>query len=235
MASELPRAVRTGTRNQRYIWVLAAVITALVVLIVYLTSGLFVDEVTSDLERDYQLLLQGLETNPENPAVLMTLAEVAYDLGKTDEAFEYAEKALEFGGDQAAFQLRYGQLLIRAERIDEAKEALIVANELASGEFTEPKFLLAQVYANEGENAQALLLLEEVLVVNPVAADVRVFYARVLEQDGQTDRAIEEYKTVLRYLPDNEESIDALARLGVEWETTGTAAPHGSEVPTATE
>lgn len=234
MASELPRAVRTGQGNQRLIWALLAVIVALAVLVVTLMSGLFTDEVTSDRERDYRLLLEGLESNPENPAVLMTLAEVEYELGKTEEAFEHAEKAVEHAEGQATFFLRYAQLLIREDRIDEAKENLITANQLAQEGFIEPKFLLAQVYANEGDTAQALQLIEEVLVVNPVAADIRVYYARVLEQDGQTDRAVEEYKNVLRFLPDNEEAIQALARLGVEWEPTDTTSPHGGDVPTET-
>lgn len=213
--------------------VIALVSTAVVLTVAlgYLlaTGSIFDDEPRTALERDYRLLQQGLAENPEDPATLMTLAEVEFEMGKTDDAFSHAERALEFSEKQPFFHLRFATLLVRDERLEEAEKALESEIEITGTTKPEPFFLLAQVLAQTDRLEEAIDTMEQGLVIDPAAADMGVVYAKMLEDAGRTAEAIEAYQKALRFLPDNEDAIAGLARLGVEYEEpTTTPNPHGA-------
>jgi len=216
-------------------WALVAVISLLAVVIgLLVTSGsLFSTEPTSDLERDYQLLLEGLKANPENSAVLMSLAEVEYDLGKKADAMDHADKAVEVDPDNDAIQVRYSQLLIREERIDDARavlEKLTEDNDMLGDETV--FFLLAQI-EREAENYDtAIEHMSRAVELEPVNGDFRVVFGGIYEKADMKDEAIEQYEEALRFLPNNEEAMAGLRRLGVEVEeTTSTVMPGGAPLP----
>lgn len=209
-------------------FVLLGVVVVLIVAIGYLLTGLMNDGPSSDLERDYELLVEGLKRDPDNVALMMTLAEVEYDLGRKDDSLGHARKAAGIDEENLAMQVRLVQLLVRDEKLADARGVLEAVIERDASSSAEPHFVLAQILADSGEAAEAIEHMETGLELQPVAADMRVVFGRILEQAGERDRAIEEYETALRYLPGNEEAVVALKRLGVNESDLPTASAHGA-------
>lgn len=232
MSDKLPKAKRVGARNTRLAVVLAGLIVVLVGVVVYLILGspIFTSEPTTDAERDYQLLLEGLKKDPKNPAVLMTIAETEYLMGRKGQAMDHAEQAMKYGKDQKGLQIRYAQLLVQEKEYDKALKALKVEVELTDKASAEPYFLIAQVYAEKKDYKSALKNMKIGLGIAPQAADMRAVYADILVRSGKKKEGIEEYKEALKFLPNDPGIVAALKKLGVEVkETTSTVNPHGDD------
>lgn len=229
MATELPKVRRKNSSSSPVIYSLIGVVVVLLSVIAFLlfSGELFDPQPGSDLERDYQLLVDGLASDPENPSVLMTLAEVEFDLGKKTEALDHATKAFEFGNTQAGIPLRYAQLMLRADDFERARAGIDAEIELDTQQANaEPLFLLAQVQRAEGDLESAISTMEQALKLGYMAADMRILYAEMLVEAGRTDDAIAEYRDALRYLPGDERALSALEELGVTVEETETVNPH---------
>lgn len=229
VAKELPKVRRRSTSTSPVIFSLVGVVVVLVAVIAFLlVSGeLFDSQPSSDLERDYMLLIDGLPSDPENPSILMTLAEVEFELGKKAEAFDHAVQAFEFGSDQSGIPLRYAQLMLRNDDFERARVGIDVEIALDTQQANaEPHFLLAQVLRAEGDLEGALETMEQALTVAYMAADMRILYAEMLIEADRTDEAVEQYQEALRYLPGDERAIAALADLGVSVAETETVNPH---------
>lgn len=227
MAGNLPKARRVGGPDRTAVIVLAVAAVVLIGALGYLVlSGpLFSDEPASDAERDYQLLVAGLKKNPKDPATLMSLAEVEYELGKKPDAMGHAEKAVKIAKDEPFYRYRYATLLVREDRLKEAESALTAEIGLAQSE-AEPFFLLGQIQAKQKRYDEAKESLKQALAVNPNAADVRVIYAGVLEDAGDTAEAKTQYLIALKFIPDDQRAIEGLKRLGVDYEASATVDPH---------
>ncbi len=224
------RRVRGGTPPLVYALIGVVLFLIVVIAVLLFSDGFFSNEPKSQAERDYQLLLAGLKENPEDPAVLMTIAEVEMDLGKESEAREHAEKAWEFGSETPGIPFRYAQVMLQLDDLEAAKKGVDKAIELdVQKGNAEPRFLLAQITRAEGDLEGAIVIMGEALEIGYMAADMRILYAEMLEEAGRTDEAIEQYKEALRYLPGDARAIDALERLGVTVEETETVNPHADD------
>lgn len=211
--------------------VLAGTALILTAALVYLlvTGSFFDSEPRTDVERDYQMLLAGLSDNPDDPAILMTLAEVEYELGKKSDALEHAAAAIAVSEKQPFYNLRHATLLAREDRLDEAEKALDAEIEITGTTKPEPYFLLAQVQAQTGRTDEAIDTMEQGLIIDPAAADMGILYGELLEKAGRDTEAIEAFEKALRFLPGNEAAIAGLERLGVQYEEpTSTPDPHSS-------
>lgn len=198
-------------------------------LVFLLVSGpLFSDGPTTDIERDYQLLVKGLAENPKDPAVLMSLAEVEYELGRTEDALKHAELALKYAEDGPYYNLRFATLMVREGELDRAVKSLEKEIELAEGADAEPYFLLAQVKSEQKEHDEAIELMQEGLGIEPNAADMRIVLGEIYERAGKTELAIGQFRAALKFLPDEQRAIDGLQRLGLSYEQTTTPDPHGA-------
>ncbi|GAB4276278.1 MAG: hypothetical protein Kow0056_06520 [Coriobacteriia bacterium] len=232
MPNKAPRAKRIVTGEQRVVYSLIIIVVILigVVLALLFGGGMLSDEPRTPLERDYVLLLQGLERYPDDPAVLMTLAEVELELGKEADALEHASLAYEYGFETPGIPLRYAQILVQVGDTEQAKQAIDQEIELDTvGNNPEPLFLLAQILREEGDLEGALENMETGLDLAYQAADMRILYADMLAEAGREDDAIAQYEEALRYLPGDERAIAGLAALGVEYEATQTVDPHAED------
>ncbi|PKQ29967.1 MAG: hypothetical protein CVT60_02700 [Actinobacteria bacterium HGW-Actinobacteria-10] len=231
MASDLPK-VRSTRRSQSVIvWSLVGVVAMLVVSVTYLLLGgsLFSTTPQTDIERDYMLLTEALRTNPNDPAVLMTLAETEYELGKTADALEHGAKAVEVAPDTSGFAVRYAQLLLLEGEFDKAREQAEREIELdTDNNDAGARFILSQILFEAGETDAAIAMMEEGLAMDYTAADVRVVYGEMLAEAGEKERAITQFETALLFLPGNERAIQGLEALGVSYEATTTVDPHAS-------
>lgn len=237
MSSNLPKAKRVQGGTSPVIYILVGAIVVLVVGIgVLLLSGdLFDSQPDSQAERDYQLLVDGLSEDPENVAVLMTLAETEMDLGREADAREHAEKAWELGADTPGIPLRYANVMVMLGENEAAVVALEKEIELDTlGNNVEPLFLLAQIQRDEGDLETAIETMQTAIGLSYVAADMRILFADMLAEAGRTDEAIEQYQEALRFLPGDERAIAALEALGISVETSEGVNPHADE-PAATD
>jgi predicted Zn-dependent protease len=248
VADNLPKARRAGQRDQRVVYILIGVVAVLILVILGLLLGgdLFDDQPQSMLERDYQLLLEGLAENPDDPAVLMTLAEVEHQLGKTADAVGHAERAYEVGLEVPGIPYRYAQIMVQEGELGMAREALEIEMGLDErGANPEPVFLMAQIEREDGNIEVALVRMEEGLEIAYYAADMRILYAEMLEEAGREEDAIAQLQEALRFLGAGSEdspeaygrtrAIEMLERLGVTWEETATVNPHEGDGATDSE
>ncbi|MBI5231306.1 MAG: tetratricopeptide repeat protein [Coriobacteriales bacterium] len=230
MGSALPRARRRDGSNAGLLVLLLAFVALLVgVIVVLLSNGTMFDRSPqSDLERDYQFLLAAAKKTPEDPAVLMTLAETEMQLGKSQDAFDHADLALKFGSKKAAYNQRYATLLGLDRRAEAAIPYLKKEIELdGKGRNPEPHFLLAQIASKSGEHKEALKEIRLALKIDPMAADVRLVYAEILENAGEKKDAVKQYKVAMKFLPGDERPVSALERLGVKVDSAEASAPAG--------
>ncbi|MHB9002741.1 MAG: tetratricopeptide repeat protein [Coriobacteriia bacterium] len=231
MASDLPKVRSTRRPQSVIVWSLAGVVVLLIVAVAYLALGgsLFSTAPQTDIERDYMLLTEALRSKPNDPAVLMTLAENEYELGKTGDALEHAAKAVEVAPDTSGFAVRYAQLLLLEGEFEKAREQAEREIELDTDtNDAGARFILGQILFEAGETEAAIAAMEEGLAMDYTAADVRIVYGEMLAETGDKDRAISQFKTALLFLPGNERAIAGLAALGVSYEATATTDPHAS-------
>lgn len=239
MASQLPRVTRVGASGRGPVYALLALVTLLLVAVIVLLLGgdLFDQEPRTDLDRDYQQLTQALADNPDNPAILMTLAEVEFLMGKQGDALDRAAHAAELAPDVSGIPMRYAQLLVQAERYEDALEwidrEIALLDEQKSAE---AKFVKAQILWNLGEQDEAIELLGAALEIGYTAADMRIIYGNWLAEAGRADEAIEQYREALRYLPGDERAIQGLEALGETYEAPAeTEDPHSTPPAEETE
>ncbi len=231
MAGALPKVRRVGGSNRAVVLVLAVTVVVLTGVLVYLllNGGLFSGEPRSALERDYDLLVQGLNNNPADPATLMSLAEVEFDMGKTEDAFRHAREAVKNAEKQPFYNLRLATLYVRDGQLDLAEKHVRAEIKITGVSKAEPYFLLAQILAENANYDEAIKAMQTGLRIDPAAADMGIVYAQILEKAGRKGEAIDNYKKALKFLPGNEEAIAGLRRLGVEYsEPTATPNPHGA-------
>lgn len=232
MAAQLPKVQRASSRPRTVVYVLAGVAIVLlsVVAVLLLRGGLLTDEPTTSAERDYQILLEAAKENPKDPAVLMTLAEAEYEIGKKADALVRAEAAVKFAEKQPGFRLRFANLLIKDNQLDKARIQAQAEIDLATPGDPEPFFLLAQIERADGKLEEAEQLVSMGLAIAPTAADMRILYGDILAEQGKKELAAEQYRQALRFLPNDQRAIDGLTKLGEEVPvSTETTSPHGGD------
>lgn len=129
-----------------------------------------------------------------------------------------AEDAMKVSGTVAARQ-KYADELVRLGR---APEALPIYQTCLTGVFTEdPKLLLGYAHARfaAGDAAGARQTLDELIQKNPdfKSPDGHLLYARALEGEGNTEKALSEFATLAGYYPGAEAGLRyavLLKRLG---------------------
>lgn len=177
--------IKTG-RNQLWIWVLAMLPFASI--IAYVAAELVPDLLRS---RTTQRTVKGMKKALDPQADLRRLAQKAQISGGVDSRARYAEELLKLGrADEAAEQFR--QCLRGLYEHD--------ANLMLG---------LARAQFAAGKPAEARTTLDALIQQNPEyrSADGHLLYARSLEAEGVTARALEEYKTLSGYYPGAEAAV----------------------------
>lgn len=177
--------IKTG-RNFIWIWVLVLLhpVGSLVYLAVEVLPELFRSRTTQRAMRDVKKAL-----NPEG------------------ELKQLAQRA-EIGGSVAARQQHAEELL----RLGRPEEAIAELRRSLQGLYEhDPKLLLCLARAQfaAGAAGDARATLDALIQHNPDfrSHDGHLLYARALEQEGQTGRALEEFKTLAGYYPGAEAAV----------------------------
>jgi tetratricopeptide (TPR) repeat protein len=227
----VPKVHKTAGNEKMAVRLTVGAVALLVVLvIVLLQSGLFDSQPSSPEERNLLLLTEALKKDPDNSSILLDLAENEYALGKKRDAVEHSTRAAEVATATPMVNLRHAQILLLTKDYEGAEKHLQLELDLPGTDTETPaRFILAQVYREQGRLDEALALMERALRRDKQSADYRKLYADMLVTAGQTDEAIVQYKEVLRYLPDDEHSVTALKELGVSEIPTASADPHAGD------
>jgi tetratricopeptide (TPR) repeat protein len=127
------------------------------------------------------------------PGAWADLAGFLIDEGDLESGIEIYERARAAGVTDPGTTLAHAEVLLSADRIDEA-EALA---ETISVEGYKA-YLLGRVALKRGQAKEALSRLSEGTLLWPDNAILRYYTARAAELVGDFDRAVEEYRYVLR-------------------------------------
>lgn len=177
--------IKTG-RNQIWIWVLA--LLSVPGIIAYVAAELIPDLLRS---RTTQRTVKGVKKVLDPEADLRRLAKHAEVSGGVDASQRHAEELL---------------------RLGRAAEAVTVYQSTLRGLYEhDPNLLLGLARAQfaAGNAADCRATMDTLIKHNPDyrSADGHLLYARALEDEGQRDRALDEYKVLAGYYPGAEARV----------------------------
>lgn len=145
------------------------------------------------IKRDRRSSVLSLERVREHhPASFETerlLGNIYYELGETANAIDAYRRCLALDTSYPYIQFRYGRLLRRTGRIEEAEAAFQQAIAL-DGEFLDPAVELAEIYVQSGRADKAIPLLEKVATLERHNDNVSLTLARLYAETGREADAI---------------------------------------------
>lgn len=153
------------------------------------------------------------------------LAPALKDLGKAQakahknkEALATLKKALQAAGAEAAVRGEIYETITELYRADQQLPILIKQLEDEHPNDFARLSLLGSLYEETGDSAKALETYRKALAVNPRHIDLRLKVIRVLQSQGELDKAISEYEGLIRAAPNNPtfvfEQCEALMQRG---------------------
>lgn len=153
------------------------------------------------------------------------LAPALKDLGKAQakahknvEALATLKKALSAAGQEAAVRAEIYETITEIYRADQKLPMLITEIEAEHPSDFARLALLGSLYEETGDAVNALKTYQKALAVQPRNIDLRLKMVRLLQAQGELDKAITEYEGLIRAAPDNPqfvfEECDALIQRG---------------------
>lgn len=169
-------------------------------------------------ERILSDAMAAAKQNPQSPEAQWRLSLALSTIGDFSAATESAEKAIKLDPKLTEPYYALGIAYKGTGDLARAEKALTKASETPGSHnevYREVFFDLGLVRTELGDHKGAVKALEAALANGPEATYVVIALAGAYEDAGNTQRAIEEYLAVLGYDPTNQESEEALKRLGV--------------------
>jgi tetratricopeptide (TPR) repeat protein/HEAT repeat protein len=154
-----------------------------------------------------------------------TLAPALKNLGQAQakahentEALATLKKALNAAGQEAAVRAEIYETITEIYRADQKLPTLIAEMESERPSDFARLALLGSLYEETGDAVNALKTYQKALAVSPRNIDLRLKMVRLLQAQGELDKAIAEYEGLIRAAPDNPqfvfEECDALIQRG---------------------
>jgi len=142
------------------------------------------------------------------------LAPALKDLGKAQakahknpEALATLKRALQASGQEAAVRAEIYETITEIYRADQQLPVLIKQIEDERPTDFARLALLGALYEETGDSARALQTYTKALAVNPKHIDLRLKMIRVLQSQGELDKAIAEYEALIRAAPNNPQFV----------------------------
>jgi tetratricopeptide (TPR) repeat protein/HEAT repeat protein len=143
-----------------------------------------------------------------------TLAPALKDLGKAQakahknqEALATLKRALQTSGSEAAVRSEIYETITEIYRADQQLPVLIKQIEDEHPTDFARLALLGALYEETGDPANALIAYKKALAINPRHIDLRLKLIRVLQSQGELDKAIAEYEGLIRAAPNNPQFV----------------------------
>ncbi len=142
------------------------------------------------------------------------LAPALKDLGKAQakghknkEALATLKRALSVAGREAAVRGEIYETITEIYRADQQLPVLIKQLEGEHPNDFARLSLLGSLYEETGDATNALTTYRKALAVNPKHIDLRLKVIRVLQSQGELDKAIAEYEALIRAAPNNPQFV----------------------------
>ena len=125
---------------------------------------------------------------------------VSTEMTANEESINALKDALKVSPDNAPLRIHLGDMLNSSARYDEAEKEFATALTLSPGNET-AKLGLAYSCYQLGKYSQALVIVEDLLKKSKPAAKAFIIHARLLLNDGQVERARQEYERAVQIDP----------------------------------
>lgn len=167
-------------------------------------------------EQAYVVAKALVAKDPKNADSLFRLAKAEADLGRTGDAVQHLQRAIELS--PAAPMLHYTLAQIYMDTGQEEQAITELKNEL---KVTEQKnelawFDLGAIFNKRKEYTQAVFCLQKALTRMDGGADAHYQLGKAYEGLGQFDAAMNEYQQTLRFIPDHPDAQMAIQELQVK-------------------
>ncbi|MCL2777661.1 MAG: tetratricopeptide repeat protein [Polyangiaceae bacterium] len=142
------------------------------------------------------------------------LAPALKDLGKAQakahknvEALASLKKALQASGQEAAVRGEIYETIAEIYRADQTLPILIQQLEGEHPTDFQRLALLGALYEETGNSKQAIEVYRKALLSNPKQIDLRLKMIRLMQSEGDLDKAIAEYDALIRAAPHNPQFV----------------------------
>ena len=153
-----------------------------------------------------------LKKNPTHTYAMSLLAELANRLGYFDDAEFLLEKAVEFSPEDGDLRTKYAEILRKKQKFSKTMEQVEILCEKFPNNLSYQAQKASEIMQN-GDHKQAIILLNDILQKNPYNFSTLTSRGHAQKTLGQTDKAIESYKSAYQIKPDHGEAFFSLANL----------------------
>jgi len=195
---------------------LAAIVRGAAPLVIWAAVLFVLGDATVRRNFDYRspaaIWQDAVDKRPNNPTAEYNLAATLADLGKTDEAREHYQRALQLDPNDSRAHFNLGKILAGLGSTDEAMEHYQQALQLDPDDAA-AHHELGLALARIGKLDKAIEHYHEVLRLSPLHADGHLNLAKALTVVGRSSEAVEQYDLFLVLKPDSAEGLSNLAWL----------------------
>lgn len=170
-----------------------------------------------DDRRAHEMLVKAVSASPTDVDARRQLAEVLWEEGRTDEAIDHIEAAIELDESHGPTVVRAGEMLLAVGRTDEAgqlAERALTLDHTTAG----PWALRGRVYRRQGDAGRALADLQRALQYAPQSHDVLLDVAELHYQAGRAQRSLTTLHFLLDRYPQAEQPQRALWLEGLAYQ-----------------
>lgn len=146
----------------------------------------------------------------DNRALAPALKELGRAQAKAhnaQEALATLKRALAVAGDQTALRAEIYATIAELYRADQELPLLVKQIEDEHPGDAARLALLGGLYEETGDSAKAIETYRRALAANPRQTDLHLRMIRLLQANGDLDRAIAEYETLVRAVPNNPQFV----------------------------
>ena len=153
-----------------------------------------------------------LKENPTHTYAMSLLSDIANRLGYFDDAEFLLEKAVEFEPNDGDLRLKFASILRKKQKFTKTMEQVeILCSQYPDNQLYQA--LKASEIMQNGGHEEAIEILEDILEKNPYNFSSFTAKGHAQKTLGQTDKAIESYKSAYKIKQDHGEAFFSLANL----------------------
>jgi cellulose synthase operon protein C len=143
--------------------------------------------------------------------LLKDLGRAQVKAGKSAEALATLQRALATAGKEAGVRNEVYELIAEVHRKEQTLGTLVAELEKEGANDFQRLQLLGHLYEETGDGTKALATYKKALALNPKHLDLRLKVVRILQSQGEIDKAITEYESLVRAAPNNPTFVFELA------------------------